>query len=90
MIVLKCNLILSKSKDAILIGNISTQLKTTVRLYPPAQLRYASGGAPCSSDSVHLDVDFETRSVVLQLRADVVLEQVSDPVELHDIFRLAL
>ena len=88
MIVLKCNLILSKSKDAILIGNISTQLKRS--LYPPAQLRYASGGAPCSSDCVHLDVDFETRSVVLQLRADVVLEQVSDPVELHDIFRLAL
>ena len=42
------------------------------------------------SDGVHLDVHFKASPGVLQLRPDIILEQVSDSVELHDIFGLAL
>lgn len=40
--------------------------------------------------SLHINIDLETRTQVTQLIPDIVLKQVSDPVELHDVSRLAL
>ena len=37
---------------------------------------------------VHFDIHFEASPGVLQLRPDVILEYVTDSVELHDIFWL--
>ena len=39
---------------------------------------------------VNLNVHFEASSGVRELRPDVVLKQVSDSVELHDVLGLAL
>ena len=43
-----------------------------------------------SSDSVNFNVHFETSRGVSQLCPDNVFKQVSDSVELHDVFWLAL
>ena len=48
--------------------------------YAPAGLRL---------HSIHLDVHFEESSGVLQLGPYVVLKQVSNPIELHDVPRFA-
>ena len=37
---------------------------------------------------VHFDIHFEASPRVLQLRPDVILEDVTDSVKLHDILRL--
>ena len=42
------------------------------------------------SDCVNLNVHSKTGGFVFQLCPDYVFKQVSDPVELHDVFRLAL
>lgn len=34
---------------------------------------------------VHFNVNFEQSSCVFQLRSDVILKQVSYPIELHDV-----
>ena len=42
------------------------------------------------SDCVNLNVHSKTGGFVFQLCPDYVFKQVSDPVELHDVFGLAL